>query len=238
MNAYDSVFDAIEKRHDISVSADQRKLLLSYLDLLLEQNKTLNLTRIDTVESALTLHIEDSLVALPLIDSLGVSRFCDMGSGGGFPGVPLSVVGGYQGVLIDSLSKKMRAVQNFIDTLGLGAQLSAVGLRSELYAAEQPASFDLVVTRALASLPVLLELASPLLTVGGYLLAYKGSPTDEELSAGLSVSKKLGFSFVSSTSVEIGEERLPRTLLLYKKTSKPQIKLPRRPGLAQKSPLT
>ena len=138
-----------------------RDQLDRYLELILEANKGINLTRIDSLEQARILHIEDSLSALTELSAAPEGLYGDLGSGGGFPGIPLAIASGRQTVLVDSVQKKMRALESVIAELGLSDQVSTYAGRIEDLSIERKAEFSVLTARALSRLDSLLELASP-----------------------------------------------------------------------------
>lgn len=209
--------------------------ILAYLDLVIEKNKTLNLTRIDTKEKGITLHIEDSLSCLEEL-SHSEGEFLDIGTGGGFPGVPLAIATGRHAVLIDSVKKKAVAVDEMVHELGLDEQIEVEGVRSEELALRDGERFDTVVARAVSSLPVLLELAAPLLKVGGELVALRSLDGDEVIEEAKLVAEKLGYEFVSLREFSI-DDQYGRSICVFKKVREASISLPRRNGMAQKRPL-
>lgn len=210
--------------------------LLKHLDLVIEKNKVLNLTRIESFESALILHIEDSLSAFKTFSQFP-GNFLDIGTGAGFPGVPLGITSGKSGVLLDSVKKKATAVDEFLDQLGLKAQLSTCGLRSEELAQKQPESFDIVIARAVSSLPAVEELATPLLKMRGKLIAMRGIDDSEAIAKSEEAARLLGLDLTDRKEFEIGGGKYHRSLCVFEKVSKPKIKLPRHPGYASKRPL-
>lgn len=226
----------------IECSHEKAEILVEYLRLVIEKNKQLNLTRITEPSDAVSRHIVDSLVPLatdPLIGLLKGSQkvnFLDIGTGAGFPGIPLAVMTGMNGLLIDSVGKKVAAVNEFIDALRLN-DVMAKHCRVEELALEQPASFDLVVTRAVAQSNVLLEYASPLLKKNGLLVLEKANVTEDEFSHAEAAASLCGFSLVSRETFELPHELGHREILTYKKMSKAKVKLPRQNGLAKKKPL-
>lgn len=119
-----------------------RDQLDRYLELILEVNKGINLTRIDSLEQARILHIEDSLSALTELSAAPEGLYGDLGSGGGFPGIPLAIASGRQTVLVDSVQKKMRALESVIAELGLSDQVSTYAGRIEDLSIERKAEFS------------------------------------------------------------------------------------------------
>lgn len=212
-------------------------LIEAYLERILEVNKTLNLTRIEDSDGARILHIEDSLSGLPEIDDAPEGRYADIGSGGGFPGVPLALASGRQTLLVDSVKKKMAAVSHVLDDLGFSDRITTYNGRIEELATEQPQSFSVVTARALAKLSILMELASPLLKLSGRLICYKAQLSDEELGHALSMQQYLGMKLISDRSFLLSDGKTMRRIVVFEKNKEPGLKLPRRIGLAQKKPL-
>ena len=215
---------------------DSQEAIQHYLEALLKVNESINLTRITDGSDARLLHIEDSLSGLEELNNAPEGLYGDLGSGGGFPGVPLALASGRETVLVDSVQKKMRAVQGILDDLGLNDTISTYGGRIEDLAIEKRGQFSVLTARALAPLPSLLELASPLLEIGGELICYK-APVEDELDDALRIQDKLGFELVSKREFTLSDNETNRCILVFKKMKEPAIKLPRRVGLAQKKPL-
>ena len=217
------------------IDKDRREKILRYLDLVIEKNKSINLTRIDDREKGILLHIEDSLSCLDEF-STHDGPFIDIGTGGGFPGVPLAIASGRKGVLLDSVKKKAAAVDELIEKIGLEDQIIALGMRSEEYALEVGERFETAVVRAVSTLPAILELASPLLTEGGEVIALRGKETEESIGKANQITQKLGLVFQSARPLLLNDT-YERTVCVYKKIGAPEIQLPRRNGMAQKRPL-
>lgn len=207
-----------------------------YLKKIIEVNKTLNLTRIVSFESAQLLHIEDSLVGLPELEAAPDGPAADIGTGGGFPGVPLAFKSGREFLLVDSVQKKMRAVQEVLDEFP-HYPVSTYAGRIEDLAREYPHHFSVITARALTALPSLLELASPLLVQNGVLIAYKSVDIEDEFKRAQKIEKRLGFTLTSNRSFTLSDGQTPRRILVYTKTHRSALKLPRRVGMAQHNPL-
>lgn len=215
----------------------QNELLENYLDLILEVNHSINLTRITDKEQARILHIEDSLVALDEINAAPEGLYGDLGTGGGFPGVPIAVYTGRETVLIDSVKKKINVLSTILNELKLDDQISVYGGRIEDLAKINNNCFSVLTARALSQLPSLLELASPLLRKHGRLVCYKAKLSNEELDQALSIQELVGMRLISHRAVVLSDEMTYREILAFEKSSSPKIKLPRRVGLAQNDPL-
>lgn len=212
-------------------------LMHCYLDSILEANKVTNLTRITGGEQARLLHIEDSLVGLPEVNEAPDGLYGDLGSGGGFPGVPLALMTGRKTLLVDSVKKKMAIVQSVLDNLSLSEQISTSSERIEDLPLEYKEKFAVLTARALSKLVSLIELASPLLQKGGRLVCYKAQLSSEELEEALAVQDLVAMRMVSQREVCLSDRETMRTIVVFEKVGKPRIKLPRRIGLAQRQPL-
>lgn len=217
-------------------SVEQRKLLDLHLQSVIEENKITNLTRIVDWDTAKILHVEDSLVGVPFIDEAPQGDYLDMGTGGGFPGLPIAIVTGRKTVLADSVGKKIAALNRIISKLNLGNTVSTFNGRIEELAQERPESFSVITARALSSLSSLLELASPLLIRGGVLVCYKSQNIEEELNHAKEVSDTFGMACGTTEKITLSDGETHRSLIVFEKVSEPKISLPRRVGMAQKRP--
>ena len=220
-----------------SLTEEQQGLIMKHLALVIETNKTLNLTRIDTVESGMLLHIEDSLSALPEISAVKEGPYIDLGSGGGYPGIPLAIATKRQTVLLDARQKKAEALTTMIGELGLSDQITAEHDRIEHYALTHKNRYSLVTARALAKLSVLLEFASPLLSMGGSLVCYKAQIDEDEYSHAQKVEKQTGMRIISRRNFVLSDDETKRCIVVAIKERKPSVSLPRHDGYAQKKPL-
>lgn len=225
---------------EFSIACDERQaaLLLRHLDLVIEKNKVMNLTRIVDVSDALVLHIVDSL--LPLVCQHVTlscsSSFVDMGTGAGFPGIPLGIMTGAQGTLIDSVGKKVNAVNEFIATLELDNLVAAHG-RLEDLACSLRGTQDYVFARALARTNILIEYAAPFLKRNGSLVVSKAHPDEDELAEAERAGELCGLRLVSRETFELPRDLGHREILTYTKTGKSRIRLPRKAGTAKRDPL-
>lgn len=228
--------DAALLRLKLDFNEDITDKLITNLKLVIEKNKVLNLTRIDSFEDAVVLHLEDSLSIYPeFMHSSG--EFCDIGTGGGFPGLPIAIASGRKGILLDSIKKKALAVQEFVEELSLTGQVQALGMRSEELCAERFGEFDTVVARAVDKLSVVEEYASPLLASGGHLIAMRGTEPLEDEKAAQIASEQLGLQMIEKRAFSLGPDEVARSVYVFEKNGSPSIKLPRRPGMAHKKPL-
>lgn len=224
------------KDYSLKVSDENLRVCIQHLDLVLEANKSINLTRILNIEDAAVLHILDSLVLLFYISKAPEGALLDMGTGAGFPGVPLTIASGRKAVYIDSVCKKVDAVNSFVKELGL-KHAHAVHVRLEEYARTHKKQFAVVTARALAPLPVLVEYASPFLKDGGLFVVTKGNPSDKELQSGLAAAKICGFTTLMTDDLDLPNGLGHREFIILKKTRQASVSLPRANGMAKKNPL-
>lgn len=219
----------------MNISSQQHELMKKHLELVIEANKNVNLTRVDTFESGMILHIEDSLAALPEFLECYEGPYADLGTGGGFPGMTISIATGRKVLLVDSVRKKTAVLDDIAERLGLSSQIGSYTGRIEELSLVRAGEFQILTARALAALPSLIELASPLLTIGGRIICYKSIQYHDELDWALSIQEKLGMKHISTREFELSDNT-PRSIIVFEKASEPLIKIPRRIGMAQKRP--
>ena len=221
---------------DLNITDEQAALCIRHLDLVIEKNKQVNLTRILDRNEALILHILDSLLLLKQLNYAPEGQFLDMGTGAGFPGIPLAIATGRPAVLIDSVGKKINAVNEFCLELHLD-HVTGVHSRLEDCAKTYKGSVSAVVARALASLPVLCEYASPYLAHGGMFIITKGNPSKDELESGIKAADICGMRLIDTDSFDLPLNLGHRETLVFEKYKPASLKLPRQIGLARKKPL-
>ena len=222
----------------------QSKLSL-FSEAVLEQNLSMNLTAITDGDEFLIKHLQDSLSLLEIAERFGLDQsgkdrslsFLDMGSGPGFPGLPLAIMRpDWHIVLLDSLKKRVDFLNRVIGNLGL-ENVKAIHGRAEDLGRQKNCreSFDLVTARAVASLPVLLELTLPLVKLSGTFLAMKGS--DDEVEEAANACRILGGSFTGGVDLALPRDMGQRNILLYKKVKATPKAYPRKAGTPNKKPL-
>jgi 16S rRNA (guanine527-N7)-methyltransferase len=211
------------------------EILAAHARWLIATNRDLNLTAITAPGDVLRLHVQDSLVALPEVLAAIKGPMLDLGTGGGYPGIPLAVVTGRQTTLLDSTTKKTIALDAFLASHPCACGTAAE--RAEVHGTTHAGAYAVVLARAVAELPALIELASPLLMVGGVLVALKGVLGGEELARGERVAEMVGMRQDSARVTCLPGEGEARTVVVFKKAGESRVPLPRRPGQAQKRPL-
>lgn len=173
------------------LAADAAPRLLEFSDRLLEKNRVMNLTAITDPVDVVTLHLLDCAVLLRMEDFRG-KRVVDVGTGAGFPGMPLRLLEpDFDLTLLDSLGKRVAFLQEVCNAMAL-QRVTCVHARAEEFAAQERERFDLAVSRAVAPLNVLCELSLPLVRVGGSFLAMKSVDCGEELQSAKSAISQLG----------------------------------------------
>ena len=207
--------------------------------VLLAKNEEVNLTAITDEDGILFRHYVDSLTVVPKIPA--GARMCDVGAGAGFPSLPVALARPDVRVLaVDSVGKKMRALSEQAEALGL-ANLSALSARAEEMGKDPKyrETFDFVTARAVTRLNVLAEFCLPLLKVGGVLAAMKAKTADEELAEAKNAIAKLGGTLrtVDAFTLEMNGEVLERTLILIEKTAPTPATFPRNFSQINKKPL-
>ena len=212
----------------------------AFVALLLDANERRNLTRVTEPQAVARDHLLDALAALPTLDGLGPARVVDIGSGGGVPALPLALARPAPSwTLVESVKGKAALLADAARTLGLD-RVTVVAERAEAvgHDARHRERYDVAVARACAPLPVLVELALPLVRVGGALLAWKGplAAGDDELRAGTAAALLLGGG--APTVAPTGHPALGgRTLVVIRKLQSTAGRYPRRPGEPGRRPL-
>lgn len=220
-----------------NLTAPQLHLIESHLSKVIEANKTTNLTRIETFDLGMLLHVEDSLTALAALREAPDGLYGDMGTGGGFPGIPLAIASGRDTLLIDSVRKKIAILESIIQDLGLENQIHGYDGRIEDLANAKKETFAVLTARALSSLPSLIELASPLLMQNGRLICFKAHVDKEEINHTLSLQPLMAMRLIHDEKFVLSDGVTKRRLLVFSKNGSPKIKLPRKVGMAQNKPM-
>ena len=210
--------------------------LLRYAELLEGKNKVMNLTAIKDPDEVARLHFLDSAALLKLLDFRN-KAVVDVGTGAGFPGLPIRILEPSARVtLLDSLGKRITFLQEVCDELGL-RDVTCVHARAEEFAVKRRESFDVAVSRAVASLPLLSELCLPLVKTGGTFVAMKSVDSSEELNAAAKAIEILG-----GRVTEVKDYAVPGTAVTHRavrieKTKPTPPKYPRPYTKIKKDPL-
>ena len=222
-------------KSEIQIEDKKINTLVDFFHFLVEFNAHTNLTRITSEEDAVKKHFTDSLFGARFIPKN--SKVCDIGSGGGFPSIPLSVYCEDSSfTLVDSTGKKVDFLNSAIEKLGINNARAIQGRAEEMgQDAKFRERFDVVTARAVASLPTLLEYCLPFVKVGGLFLAYKTS--GEELEESKNALKVLGGKIKDCFSYSLGDKGESRTIFVIEKIASTPPKYPRGQGKPRSKPL-
>ena len=215
----------------------QLEQFTTYYEMLVETNKVMNLTAITEPEEVAVKHFIDSLLAYD--DTMAGKTLADVGTGAGFPGVPLKIFcPELKVVLIDSLGKRLKFLQNVIDALGL-KNITCEHARAEDAGRNKKhrEKYDLVTARAVARLSVLSEYCLPLVKKGGRFIALKGSKYADEFAEGTEAVKILGGKIISAEPVKLPGLDDGRAIIKIEKIKTTPAQYPRKAGTPDKQPL-
>lgn len=226
-------------KEGISLTDKQSEQFLKFYEMLIETNKSMNLTAITEEDEVIEKHFADSLTCRRVIEMEQVKSCIDVGTGAGFPGIPLKIV--YpetEFVLVDSLNKRIGFLRNVKEQLGLDG-LELIHGRAEDLARDKNlrAHFDLCVSRAVANLNVLSEYCIPFVRVNGYFVSYKGKKGMEEAAAADHCMKILGSKIEKIEEFNLEVEGSERVLVKIKKCKGTSKTYPRKAGIPSKNPL-
>lgn len=224
---------------NITLNERQTEQFLIYYERLTEKNKVMNLTAITEYEEVIHKHFLDSvsLVLAPVFKGKGT--LIDVGTGAGFPGIPLKIAfPELKIVLLDSLNKRVNFLNEVIDELGLTGIEAVHGRAEDMGRNPQyREKFDFCVSRAVANLSVLSEYTMPFVKPGGYFIPYKSGKAEEEIKESENAVRLLSGRIEDMVSFTIPDTDMERTLILIQKTAPIHKKYPRKAGTPQKDPL-
>lgn len=224
---------------NISLNKNQIEQFYRYYELLIEWNKVMNLTTITDYDEVNEKHFIDSLSIVKILDFLDIKTVIDVGTGAGFPGIPLKIVFPHlKIVLLDSLQKRVNFLDTVINEIGLNSIITLHG-RAEDFArkSEYREQFDLCVSRAVANLSVLSEYCIPYVKMGGIFIAYKSGNMQEELKQSEIAVKVLGGSIENVEKFNLPQSEIERSLILIRKRKSTEKKYPRKAGVPVKNPI-
>ena len=226
-------FETLAAQH-IELEPGELEKLEAHLEALLEANERFNLTAVRDPAEAWVRHVADSLSLVPFVVESGAKSIVDLGSGGGFPGIPLAIaMPEVQVLLVDSVGKKVRYLEEVVQRLGL-PNVTVRQTRAEELADWKGGlreSFDAVVCRAVGGLATLVELALPLVKIDGLLLAIKGEKAPEEIEEAARALKELQGEVAATQRTPTG------TIVAVRKLAKTVRLYPRDQGLPARKPL-
>ena len=224
---------------DITLTEKQLQQFTRFYELLNEWNKVMNLTAITEWQEVLSKHFLDSLSIVKVMDFSNIETILDLGTGEGFPGIPLKILfPDKKFVLLDSLNKRIKFLDTVVSELGL-TNIELIHGRAEDFAKkkEYREQFDLCVSRAVANLATLSEYCIPYVKKNGYFVSYKAITAKEELVAAQKAIGILGGELVSTEEFLLPDSDITRAFIVIKKERNTSPKYPRKAGLPAKEPL-
>lgn len=222
---------------NLKFSMKQINQFFEYMDLLLEENKNVNLTAITEPKEVITKHFIDSLTILKYCKEK--DKVIDVGTGAGFPGIPLNLATKDLNItLVDSLNKRVHFLEKVIQKLELN-NINAVHARAEDIAKQKEyrEHFDIATSRAVASLNILLEYLLPFVKLGGKCICMKGSNIEEEIKESRKALEILGGKIEKIEEITLPNTDMKRNIIIVKKVKNTPSKYPRKAGMPSKSPI-
>lgn len=223
----------------ITLSEKQIGQFLKYYEILVEWNSFMNLTGITEFEEVITKHFLDSLAVVKVCDPASAGSVIDIGTGAGFPGLPLKIAFPHlEVVLLDSLNKRIKFLNEVILQLGLDGIRTIHG-RAEDFARDQNyrESFDLCVSRAVANLSSLSEYCLPYTALGGRFISYKSGKIDEELAEAEKAIRVMGGETENVVKFNLADTDMERSFVVIEKKRHTPKAYPRKAGLPGKEPI-
>lgn len=233
------IMDNYFQQMELELSEKQKEQFLEYYHFLIEKNKVMNLTTITEYQEVITKHFMDSLYLSKVYDLRGEMSLLDLGTGAGFPGVPLKIMFPHLNiVLMDSLNKRIKFLDELIRKLELQDIIAIHGRAEELgNSIAYRESFDLCVSRAVSKLCILSEYCIPFVKVNGFFIPYKSGLIEKEYEEGKKAVNVLGGKLKRIERFTIPGTELERTLLIIEKIKKTPKVYPRIAGKPSKEPI-
>ena len=225
------------KKMQIELSNQQLEQFYLYMNLLLEWNEKINLTAITDPKEIILKHFIDSITIAPYLKN--AQSILDIGTGAGFPGIPLAILENSKDfVLMDSLNKRIIFLQEVIQNIALTGVQAIHGRAEELgKEKEHREHYDLVASRAVAKLNILLEYMLPFVKVGGRCICMKSQEIEEELEEAKQAIELLGGKLERVDEIILPESDVKRKIIVIQKVRQTPIKYPRKPGTPSKEPI-
>lgn len=224
------------KKININLNEEQLERFLLYKELLLSWNEKINLTAIKEDEDFITKHFIDSLTVVKYIKEN--DRIIDIGTGAGFPGIPIKIIKNNNIVLFDSLNKRLKVLDDIIQKIHVSEIETLHGRAEETFKnKEYREKFDVATSRAVANLNVLAEYMLPAITIGGICICMKSGNVENEIEEAKKAIKILGGKIDKIEKVILPETDIERTIIIIKKIKSTPSIYPRKPGTPTKEPI-
>lgn len=238
----DNLKEFKEKANKIEVSLNDKELdsFSKFMDFMIKWNDRVRLTSITEENEVIDKHFIDSLTALKSKIIKDYDKVLDLGTGGGFPGIPLKIINPtIELTMLDSRLKKIEYLEEVINEFKFENTVAIHG-RAEDYGQlpNYRENFNIVVSRAVANLTVLVEYCLPFVKKDGYFIAMKGSKSDEEINDAKKAIKLLGGSIEKVLEFQLPGTNYDRSIILIKKVGRTPKKYPRNPGKPKKKPIS
>jgi 16S rRNA (guanine527-N7)-methyltransferase len=222
-------------KYGYELNDEQAEKFEKYMNYLLSENEKFNLTAITDKKEIVIKHFIDSI--LPANEIKAGAKIIDIGTGAGFPAIPLKILRDDLNVtLVDSLQKRVKFLDEVTNLLNL-QNVIAVHSRAEDYASKEREKFDYVVSRAVASVPTLAEYLVPFAKLNGKILMYKGSGAEEELLTGKKAILSMGGAIEKTLNFSLDEVESERKIIIIKKIAHTDKKYPRGKNLPKTKPI-
>lgn len=239
--AYDlTILEEGCKELGITLDEIQKKQFIDFYEYLVEKNKVMNLTGITEFQEVLIKHFLDSLACVKAVDMSRIKRIMDIGTGAGFPGVPLKIAFPHlEACLLDSLKKRVNFLEETFQLLKL-ENITAIHGRAEEYAKNKQyrETYDLCVSRAVSNLATLSEYCLPYVKTGGYFISYKSGTVQEEVEQAQKAVKILGGKIQDVVYFQLPDSEIQRSLVVIEKIKATPGRYPRKAGTPLKEPLS
>lgn len=224
----------------ITLDEIQKKQFTDFYEYLVEKNKVMNLTGITEFQEVLVKHFLDSLACVKAVDMSKVNRIMDIGTGAGFPGVPLKIAFPHlEACLLDSLKKRVNFLEETFQLLKL-ENITAIHGRAEEFAKNKAyrETYDLCVSRAVSNLATLSEYCLPYVKIGGFFISYKSGTVQEEVEQAQKAVKILGGRIQDVVYFQLPDSEIQRSLVVIEKVKATPGRYPRKAGTPLKEPLS
>ena len=228
------------KEMNISLDDTQKEQFIQFYEYLVEKNKVMNLTGITEFQEVLVKHFLDSISCVKAVDMTKVKKVMDIGTGAGFPGVPMKIAFPHiEACLLDSLKKRVNFLEETFELLKFDQNITAIHGRAEEFAKNKAyrEQYDLCVSRAVSNLATLSEYCLPYVKKGGYFISYKSGKVQEEAEQAKKAIEILGGKVKEIVYFQLPDSEIERSLVVIEKVKNTPGKYPRKAGTPLKEPL-